>query len=130
LVVIGVHAPEFSFEHELDLVRQATQERGIDYPVALYNDYAIWSAFANHYWPALYFVDADGIIRDQHFGEGRSGRAACTSSCASTTRSAPDAADHLPRARRRGVRVHVRVDRMGIASIRFATRARTDRVVA
>jgi thiol-disulfide isomerase/thioredoxin len=71
LVVIGVHTPEFSFEHELDLVRQATKERTIDYPVALDNDYEVWSAFDNHYWPALYFVDADGIIRDHHFGEGR-----------------------------------------------------------
>ena len=71
LVVIGVHTPEFSFEHELDLMRQATQDRGIDYPVALDNDYKVWSAFANHYWPALYFVDADGVIRDHHFGEGR-----------------------------------------------------------
>ena len=71
LVVIGTHTPEFSFEHEIDLVRRATKERGIDYPVAVDNDYEIWSAFANHYWPALYFVDADGIIRDQHFGEGR-----------------------------------------------------------
>jgi thiol-disulfide isomerase/thioredoxin len=71
LVVIGVHTPEFSFEHDIDLVRQATEERAIDYPVALDNDYEIWSAFANRYWPALYFVDADGVIRDQHFGEGR-----------------------------------------------------------
>jgi thiol-disulfide isomerase/thioredoxin len=71
LVVIGVHTPEFSFEHDIDLVRQATKERGIDYPVVVDNDYAVWSAFANHYWPALYFVDGDGIIRDHHFGEGR-----------------------------------------------------------
>ena len=71
LVVIGVHTPEFSFEHDIDRVRQATTERGIDYPVAVDNDYAIWTAFDNHYWPALYFVDADGIIRDTHFGEGR-----------------------------------------------------------
>jgi thiol-disulfide isomerase/thioredoxin len=71
LVVIGVHTPEFSFEREIDRVGQATKERAIDYPVAVDNDYAIWSAFANHYWPALYFVDADGVIRDQHFGEGR-----------------------------------------------------------
>ncbi len=70
LVVIGVHTPEFSFEHEIDRVGQATNERGIDYPVAIDNDYAIWRAFDNHYWPALYFIDADGIIRDQHFGEG------------------------------------------------------------
>jgi thiol-disulfide isomerase/thioredoxin len=71
LVVIGVHTPEFSFEHEFDRVRQATEDREIDYPVALDNDYEIWSAFDNNYWPALYFVDADGVIRDQHFGEGR-----------------------------------------------------------
>jgi hypothetical protein len=71
LVVIGVHTPEFSFEHESDGVRRATKERAIDYPVALDNDYAIWSAFENHYWPALYFVDGEGVIRDQHFGEGR-----------------------------------------------------------
>jgi thiol-disulfide isomerase/thioredoxin len=71
LVVIGVHTPEFSFEHELDLVRRATRARGIDYPVAVDNDHEIWSAFDNHYWPALYFVDSDGIIGDHHFGEGR-----------------------------------------------------------
>jgi Thioredoxin like C-terminal domain/AhpC/TSA family len=71
LIVIGVHTPEFSFEHELDGVQQATKERAIDYPVALDNGYEIWSAFANNYWPALYFVDAEGVIRDQHFGEGR-----------------------------------------------------------
>jgi hypothetical protein len=52
-------------------VRQAARDRAIDYPVALDNDYEIWSAFANNYWPALYFVDGDGIIRDHHFGEGR-----------------------------------------------------------
>jgi thiol-disulfide isomerase/thioredoxin len=71
LVVIGVHTPEFSFEHDADLVRRATEDRDIDYPVAVDNDYAIWSAFANRYWPALYFADAEGVIRDQHFGEGR-----------------------------------------------------------
>jgi thiol-disulfide isomerase/thioredoxin len=71
LVLIGVHTPEFSFEHDIDGVRRATKERAIDYPVAVDNDYEIWNAFANHYWPALYFVDADGNIRDQHFGEGR-----------------------------------------------------------
>ena len=70
LVVIGVHTPEFSIEHEVGRVRQATTERAIDYPVAVDNDYEIWSAFANHYWPALYFVDAEGIIRHHHFGEG------------------------------------------------------------
>jgi thiol-disulfide isomerase/thioredoxin len=71
LIVIGVHTPEFLLEHDLDLVRQAIAEREIDYPVALDNDYKIWRAFDNHYWPAIYFVDADGVIRDQHFGEGR-----------------------------------------------------------
>ncbi len=71
LIVIGVHTPEFAFEHDIDGVRRATSERAIDYPVAVDNDYEIWNAFANHYWPALYFVDRDGIICDQHFGEGR-----------------------------------------------------------
>jgi Thioredoxin like C-terminal domain len=66
-----VHTPEFSFEHEIEHVQQAVQQRAIDYPVVLDNDYAVWSAFDNHYWPALYFVDADGIIRHHHFGEGR-----------------------------------------------------------
>ena len=71
LIVIGVHTPEFSFEHEVALIRQATAERAIGYPVAVDNGYAIWNAFANRYWPALYLVDTDGVIRDQHFGEGR-----------------------------------------------------------
>jgi thiol-disulfide isomerase/thioredoxin len=71
LVVIGVHTPEFSFEHEIDRIRPAIKDREIDYPVALDNHYGIWSAFDNHYWPALYFIDADGIIREHHFGEGR-----------------------------------------------------------
>jgi len=71
LIVVGVHTPEFSFEHEIERVRQAVQQRAIDYPVVLDNDYAVWSAFDNHYWPALYFVDREGVIRDHHFGEGR-----------------------------------------------------------
>jgi thiol-disulfide isomerase/thioredoxin len=70
LIVVGAHTPEFLFEHEIDRVRQATMQRGIDYPVALDNDYRIWDAFDNHYWPALYFVDREGVIRDHHFGEG------------------------------------------------------------
>jgi len=71
LVVVGVHTPEFTFEHELDLVRGATTTREIDCPVPLDNGYAIWRTFDNHYWPALYFVDRDGVVRDHHFGEGR-----------------------------------------------------------
>jgi hypothetical protein len=71
LIVIGVHAPEFSFEHDSERVQQAITDRRIGYPVAIDNRYAVWSAFDNHYWPALYFIDQDGIIRDQHFGEGR-----------------------------------------------------------
>ena len=68
--MIGVHTPEFLFEHDIDLVREATRERDIDYPVAIDNQYAIWNAFDNHYWPALYFIDSDGVIVSQHFGEG------------------------------------------------------------
>jgi thiol-disulfide isomerase/thioredoxin len=71
LIVIGVHTPEFSIEHDIELVRRALQDRAIDYPVIVDNDYAVWDAFANQYWPALYFIDAEGVIRDQHFGEGR-----------------------------------------------------------
>lgn len=71
LVVIAVHTPEFSFEHDVDLVRQAVVERGIDYPVVIDNEYGVWNAFANRYWPALYFADRDGVIRDEYFGEGR-----------------------------------------------------------
>jgi thiol-disulfide isomerase/thioredoxin len=70
LVVIGVHTPEFTFEHDLDNVRRAVKDLRVDYPVVVDNDYAIWSAFDNHYWPALYFVDAQGQIRHHRFGEG------------------------------------------------------------
>jgi thiol-disulfide isomerase/thioredoxin len=70
LVVIGVHSPEFAFERNVDNVRQAAKEMRIDYPVAIDNDYAIWRAFKNEYWPALYFVDAQGRIRHHQFGEG------------------------------------------------------------
>jgi thiol-disulfide isomerase/thioredoxin len=70
LVVVGVHTPEFDFEHDLDNVRRAVKDLRVDYPVVVDNDYAIWSAFDNHYWPALYFVDAQGGIRHHRFGEG------------------------------------------------------------
>jgi thiol-disulfide isomerase/thioredoxin len=70
LVVIGVHTPEFSFEHDIDNVRRSVRDMRVDYPVAIDNDYAVWSAFANHYWPALYFADAQGRIRHHRFGEG------------------------------------------------------------
>ena len=70
LVVIGVHAPEFAFEKNLDNVRWAVKEMRVDYPVAVDNDHVIWRAFDNQYWPALYFVDAQGRVRHQHFGEG------------------------------------------------------------
>ncbi len=71
LVVIGVHTPEFGFEHNLENVRRAARDLRVEYPIAIDNDYAIWSAFDNHYWPALYFVDAQGRIRHHHFGEGQ-----------------------------------------------------------
>jgi thiol-disulfide isomerase/thioredoxin len=69
-VVIGVHTPEFEFESDIDNVRRAAADMRVDYPIAIDNDYAIWSAFDNHYWPALYFVDAQGHIRHHQFGEG------------------------------------------------------------
>jgi thiol-disulfide isomerase/thioredoxin len=70
LVVIGVHTPEFSFEHDVGNVRRAVQDMEISYPVAIDNDYAIWRAFDNHYWPALYFAGSDGRVQHHHFGEG------------------------------------------------------------
>jgi thiol-disulfide isomerase/thioredoxin len=74
LVVIGVHTPEFSFEHNADNVRRAVQDMRITYPVATDNNYAVWGAFGNHYWPALYFADAQGRIRHHRFGEGEYGQ--------------------------------------------------------
>jgi thiol-disulfide isomerase/thioredoxin len=70
LLVIGVHTPEFAFEQNVDSVRRAATDMRVDYPVAIDSDYAIWRAFNNQYWPALYFVDAQGHIRHHHFGEG------------------------------------------------------------
>jgi thiol-disulfide isomerase/thioredoxin len=70
LVVVGVHTPEFAFEHNIENVRRAITGMHIDYPVAVDNDYSIWRAFENEYWPALYFIDANGNIRHHHFGEG------------------------------------------------------------
>jgi cytochrome c biogenesis protein CcdA/thiol-disulfide isomerase/thioredoxin len=70
LVVIGVHAPEFAFEKNVANVRKAVTDFKIDYPVAIDNNYAIWRAFKNEYWPAHYFIDAVGRIRHHHFGEG------------------------------------------------------------
>ncbi|WP_423414178.1 cytochrome c biogenesis protein DipZ [Hyphomicrobium sp. B1] len=70
LVVIGVHAPEFAFEKKIANVKQAVSDLGITYPVAIDNNYAIWRAFNNEYWPAHYFIDANGNIRHHHFGEG------------------------------------------------------------
>jgi thiol-disulfide isomerase/thioredoxin len=70
LVVIGVHTPEFAFEKDVDNVRRAAKDLRVDYPIAIDNNYAIWRAFNNQYWPALYFVDAQGLIRRHQFGEG------------------------------------------------------------
>jgi thiol-disulfide isomerase/thioredoxin len=71
LVTVGVHTPEFPFEHDVDNVREAAKDMRVDYPIAIDSDYALWSAFANHYWPAVYIADAQGRIRHHEFGEGR-----------------------------------------------------------
>jgi thiol-disulfide isomerase/thioredoxin len=71
LVIIGVHTPEFAFEHDVDNVRAAVQRHGLKYPVALDNQYATWKAFRNQYWPRKYLIDKDGVIRYDHAGEGR-----------------------------------------------------------
>jgi thiol-disulfide isomerase/thioredoxin len=70
LVIIGVHTPEFSFEKNVDNVRAAAMAQKVDYPIVIDSDYTIWEAFANHYWPALYVIDAQGRIRYHQFGEG------------------------------------------------------------
>ena len=70
LVVVGVHTPEFPFERDVDNVRQAAQDMRVEYPIALDSDYAIWRAFNNRYWPAVYIADAQGRIRHHKFGEG------------------------------------------------------------
>jgi thiol-disulfide isomerase/thioredoxin len=70
LVAVGVHTPEFPFEHDVDNVRQAAKDMRVDYPIALDNDYAVWRAFDNNYWPAVYIADAQGRIRHHQFGEG------------------------------------------------------------
>jgi thiol-disulfide isomerase/thioredoxin len=70
LVVIGVHTPEFPFEKDEANVRKAVRNLGVDYPVAMDNDYRIWRGFNNRFWPAHYFIDATGRIRYHHFGEG------------------------------------------------------------
>src|SRR2546427_10315883 len=70
LVVIGVHSPEFPFEKDVENVRRAVKDMKVEYPIALDNYYAIWRGFNNEYWPALYFVDAQGHVRHHYFGEG------------------------------------------------------------
>ena len=70
LVVIGVHSPEFPFEHDVENVRRAAKKMRVDFPIALDSDFAVWRAFNNQYWPALYFIDAKGRIRHHQFGEG------------------------------------------------------------
>jgi hypothetical protein len=70
LVVIGVHTPEFTFEHDVDSVRRALKDMRVGYPIAVDNEYAIWRAFENRYWPAVYVLDAQGHVRFRHFGEG------------------------------------------------------------
>ena len=81
LVVIGAHSPEFPFEHDVEKVQPALEAMGIDYPIAMDNEFAVWSAFANQAWPALYFIDAEGRIRHRHYRRGglrtlREGRSA------------------------------------------------------
>jgi hypothetical protein len=73
-MLIGVHTPEFGFEKSVDNVRRAVRHLGIEHPIAVDNDYSIWRAFDNRYWPALYFIDPRGRIRHQHFGEGEYAR--------------------------------------------------------
>jgi cytochrome c biogenesis protein CcdA/thiol-disulfide isomerase/thioredoxin len=100
-VVVGVHTPEFAFEHEVSNVRQATHEYGVSYPVAIDNRYGTWNAYGNQYWPAEYLIDANGHVREAHFGEGEYSKTedAIRSLLAERDASLPKAvhlADHTP----------------------------------
>ncbi|MDQ2736761.1 MAG: thioredoxin family protein [Pseudomonadota bacterium] len=70
LVIVGVHSPEFGYEHRPENVQRAAGDLGITFPIAIDNDFKIWNSFSNRFWPALYFVDAEGRVRHHHFGEG------------------------------------------------------------
>jgi hypothetical protein len=70
LITIGIHTPEFDFEHDLDNVIAQARALRVPYPIAVDSNYGVWSAFDNHYWPAVYIADAQGRIRYHHFGEG------------------------------------------------------------
>ena len=70
LLMIGVHTPEFSFEHDHGNIETALKQMNVTWPIAIDDDYEVWRSFANHYWPALYLIDTQGRIRHHHFGEG------------------------------------------------------------
>ena len=100
-VIVGVHTPEFAFEHDIANVRRATKEYGVRYPVAIDNDYATWNAYGNQYWPADYLIDARGHVREAKFGEGEYSKTenAIRSLLAERDKSLPKAvhmADHTP----------------------------------
>src|SRR5919206_1390087 len=97
LVIVGVHTPEFAFEHSLPNVRKATRRLGVRYPVALDNDYATWSAYSNQYWPAEYLIDRRGHVRHVHFGEGDyEGTEHAIRSLLAVRAQAPPVADRTP----------------------------------
>jgi cytochrome c biogenesis protein CcdA/thiol-disulfide isomerase/thioredoxin len=101
LVVIGVHTPEFAFEKSLANVRKALANLQIGYPVAIDNDYKVWRAFGNHYWPAQYLIDAEGRIRYHHFGEGNyaGSERAIQALLAEAGRASPDRGTVTPQAK-------------------------------
>ena len=105
VVTIGVHTPEFSFEHDLENVRRALKEMEVTYPIAVDNDYAVWNAFSNNYWPALYFIDAEGRIRHHRFGEGDYERSEITVQRLLRAAGAEDVSDELASTHPRGPEV-------------------------
>jgi len=95
LTVVGVHTPEFDFERDVDNVRRAARDLSVEYPIAIDSDYTIWTAFENHYWPALYFIGANGHLRGHHFGEGDFERSERTLQRLSTETGIGDVGDEL-----------------------------------
>lgn len=134
LVVIGVHTPEFSFEHDITNVRRALASMAIDYSIAIDNDYAVWDAFENHYWPALYFVDAKGSIRHHWFGEGDYERSETVIQQLLRDAGADDVGDELASVEQFGPEVEADWDNLGspetyLGSERTRNFASRDRMV-
>ncbi len=113
LVMLGVHTPEFSFEHDHGNIETALQQMNVTWPIAIDDDYEVWRAFANHYWPALYFIDTQGRIRHHHFGEGEYERSELAIQQLLTEAGAPGIESSLVAPHPQGAEVQADWDHLG-----------------